>query len=120
MLQFHENNLRVFTSTEIILKRLTDAESLTPSEMQLDDQRLTLSSSMAFRYWENVHYQYRNGMYDEDEFQAQKRAWRKAMTGDTTMVGAINQFADDWPKMKDNYSSSFVALVDSFSYDQAM
>ena len=30
-----------------------------------------------FRYWENVHYQYRQGLYDEAEFSAQRTAWRR-------------------------------------------
>ena len=29
------------------------------------------------RYFENVHYQYRKGMYDEEEFSAQREAWRR-------------------------------------------
>lgn len=28
-----------------------------------------------FRYWENVHYQYRNGLYEEEEFAAQAEAF---------------------------------------------
>ncbi len=28
------------------------------------------------RYFENVHYQYRQGLYDEGEFSAQREAWR--------------------------------------------
>lgn len=29
-----------------------------------------------FRYWENVHYQFRSDLYDEDEFARQREAWR--------------------------------------------
>jgi hypothetical protein len=29
-----------------------------------------------FRYWENVHYQFRNDLYDPDEFVRQREAWR--------------------------------------------
>jgi len=29
------------------------------------------------RYYENVHYQYRIGLYDEEEFAAQREAWRR-------------------------------------------
>lgn len=29
------------------------------------------------RYFENVHYQYRQGLYDEGEFSSQRDAWRK-------------------------------------------
>ena len=37
--------------------------------------RLMLSQ---LRYQENVHYQYRTGLYDEVEFTAQREAWRRA------------------------------------------
>lgn len=48
------------------------------------DEELTADESMQFRvrtialfrYFENVHYQYRLGLYDEDEFAAQKNAWK--------------------------------------------
>lgn len=29
-----------------------------------------------FRYWEDVHYQFRHGLYDEPEFSRQREAWR--------------------------------------------
>ena len=37
--------------------------------------RLVLSQ---LRYQENVHYQYRAGLYDDIEFAAQREAWRRA------------------------------------------
>ena len=119
LLEFHKNNLLAHTSTDIILKRLTDAESLTPAEIHFDDLRMTIVSSMGFRYWENVHYQYRNGMYDDDEFQAQKNAWREVMSGDSSLLLTENRFRENWPRMKHSYSPSFVALVDSLISDQA-
>ena len=33
-----------------------------------DALRLAQWYELAFRYWENVHYQYRQGLYDESEF----------------------------------------------------
>ena len=33
-----------------------------------------------FRYFENVHYQYRQGLYDEAEFSTQREAWRAYKT----------------------------------------
>ena len=39
-------------------------EPLTPAQGVMLE---TFSESM-FRYWENVHYQYRQGLYDEEEF----------------------------------------------------
>ena len=34
-----------------------------------------------FRYFENVHYQYRVGLYDDEEFGRQKIAWGNYMNG---------------------------------------
>lgn len=34
-----------------------------------------------FRYFENVHYQYRVGLYDDSEFERQKLAWGNYMNG---------------------------------------
>jgi hypothetical protein len=34
-----------------------------------------------FRYFENVHYQYRVGLYDDAEFERQKVAWSNYMNG---------------------------------------
>jgi len=38
-----------------------------------------------FRYWENVHYQYREGVYDDVEYSRQKEAWR-AYAGESAAV----------------------------------
>lgn len=47
------------------LRRRADAaEDLTGDEAN----RYSLHSRALFRYWENVHYQYRLGVYDEKEF----------------------------------------------------
>jgi hypothetical protein len=34
-----------------------------------------------FRYFENVHYQYRVGLYDDGEFERQKIAWANYLNG---------------------------------------
>jgi hypothetical protein len=34
-----------------------------------------------FRYFENVHYQYRVGLYDDSEFERQKTAWANYLNG---------------------------------------
>ena len=48
---------------EVIVKS-NNFEPLTPEEEVMYVSR----SEAAFRYWENVHYQHRQGMYDEIEF----------------------------------------------------
>lgn len=55
------------------LRRRADAgEKLGPDEMY----RYEIITRAFFRYWENVHYQYRHGLYDDIEFARQKDAWR--------------------------------------------
>ena len=42
-----------------------------------DEQyQYSLITRALVRYWENVHYQYRKGLYDESEFAAHREAWR--------------------------------------------
>ncbi len=53
-----------------VFRRGISGEELTPDEeIQFRYRQLTV-----FRYFENVHYQYRQGLYDEVEFSAQKEA----------------------------------------------
>ena len=47
-----------------IVVRANAGEQLAPT----DAYRLGGRSELVFRYWENVHYQYRQGLYDESEF----------------------------------------------------
>jgi hypothetical protein len=41
-----------------------------------------------FRYFENVHYQYRVGLYDDHEFERQKIAWGNYMNEYQHVVSA--------------------------------
>jgi len=55
------------------LRRRADAgEALTPDETY----QYEIITRAFFRYWENVHYQYRQQLYDETEFARQREAWR--------------------------------------------
>ena len=55
-----------------VLRRGSLGEDLTPDEtMQFE-----LRTNALFRYWEDVHYRYREGLFDESEFSTQKEAWR--------------------------------------------
>jgi hypothetical protein len=61
------------------LRRRADAgELLSPDEKY----QYELITRAFFRYWEDVHYQYRNGLYDETEFSRQRDAW-KAYAGES-------------------------------------
>ena len=50
-------------------------ESLSLEEEYLLDQ----AANATLRLWENTHYQYRMGLFDEDEFEADLAVWRDAM-----------------------------------------
>jgi len=62
--------------------------------------RLVLSQ---LRYQENVHYQYRTGLYDEIEFAAQREAWRRAYN----TPGA----AQVWCAVRMSFSPEFAAEI---------
>ena len=82
------------------LRRSFDGEELSPD----DRFRLERISRAYFRYWENVHYQYRNGLYDEEEFRGSRVGlkWRLSRPG----VAAI------WCDTEEQYSREFVAEVE--------
>ena len=53
-------------------------QSLTPVERF----RFQLLQQAYWRYRENVHYQYRNGLYDEDEYLALREVWLRDLDTD--------------------------------------
>lgn len=63
------------TNSEVrgLCKRASSDEGLPQSERA----QFSLLVSAVFRYHENVYYQYRLGLYDEAEFDAQRNAWRE-------------------------------------------
>lgn len=67
-----------------------------------------------YKYWENVHYQYRLGLYDEEEFTMQRQAW-------ANYVNSAKSVADVWCVIRDTSSPQFVAevnaLLEDFSCD---
>lgn len=84
-----------------VLRRGALGDSLTP-----DDQfQFELRSNALLRYWENVHYQYRQGLYDEVEFAKQKEAWGAAMTTSVAFVAY-------WCEVRTLYSPLFMAELD--------
>ncbi len=58
------------------------------------------------RMWENIHYQYRLGVFEEDEFEAERKAWR-------FLINKDRSFARVWCMTRQNYSPEFVAELDS-------
>ena len=80
---------------ELIVKA-ENGDVLTPAESMQYRQRIL---SM-LRYFENVHYQYRQGLYDEAEFSTQKEAWRKVYASSKITV-------DIWCEYRVTFSPDF-------------
>jgi hypothetical protein len=84
-----------------VMSRGYAGQELSPSDRYVFETRL----NALLRYWEDVHYQYRMGLYDEAEFARQKLAWRASMTRG---VLAINY----WCSVRDLYSEEFADEMD--------
>ena len=71
--------------TDILLSRahspyLSEILGIDPEETELiAESRRTVLYLAQLRTWENIHYQYRNGMYEESEFIKEKLAWGLAI-----------------------------------------
>lgn len=84
-----------------VLFRALTGEALTPAEQF----QFELRSNALFRYWEDVHYQYRLGLYDDVEFDRQRAAWKSSM-GRSPMAQAY------WCRVRTLYSPQFMAEMD--------
>lgn len=71
---------------------------------ELDELVLETRMATQLRYFENVHYQYRAGMFAEDEFAAQRTRWRA--------IFASKPRAEYWCRTRDVYVAEFVAEID--------
>jgi hypothetical protein len=82
------------------VRRSFDGEELSPD----DRFRLDRISRAYFRFWENAHYQYRNGLYDETEFAVAREGWKYRLG--RPGVAAI------WCDSVDRFSPEFVAEIE--------
>ena len=85
-----------------LLDRGNAGEALTSAETQM----YTAYNELVFRYWENAHYQYRQGMYDEEEFS-------KHLDTMGSVLNESDTFMRDWCKNRLRYSAPFAAEMDS-------
>ena len=67
------------------------------------------------RYYENVHYQFRNGLYDEDEFSAQREAWRTRVF---VSKGVRDQFCGDRRILSPDFVAEIDSLITDYPCDQ--
>lgn len=84
-----------------ILHRAQIGEDLSPVE----NYQFELRTNALFRYWEDVHYQYRVGLYDETEFDRQRDAWR-------TSFSNSERARAYWCKVRTLYSPRFMSEMD--------
>ena len=83
-----------------MLVRARNGADLTPGEkFQFHNRNIAM-----YRYWENVHYQYRLGLYDEAEFVSQRDAWQR-------YVNSSKAVADVWCGVRQTFSAKFVDEV---------
>ena len=85
-----------------LVRRADNGEALTPDEEKQYGHR----SAAMFRYFENVHYQYRQGLYDEPEYLAQRKAWRVFFEKSKTAV-------KNWCDYREIVSPEFMAEIDN-------
>ena len=85
-----------------VVRRGDAGEELTPDE-HFQYRRFQIAT---FRYYENAHYQYRQGMYDEAEFSKQKEAWRAYAKRSPGSIAV-------WCEMRSNFSTDFVHEMDA-------
>ena len=98
---------------ELLVVQATDGELLNilrrgnaGEELSEDEQgRFNTMQNAFFRYWENMHYQYRNGLYDEIEFATQIEAIRGFLSGS---AGTMNY----WCRVRSIYSPEFADEID--------
>lgn len=84
-----------------VLRRGALGDQLNPDE----EFQFHLRSNALLRYWENVHYQYRQGLYDEVEFSKQKEAWGATLATSVALVAY-------WCEVRTLYSPLFMSELD--------
>jgi hypothetical protein len=79
----------------------------TGEELSVDDEYQYFLLFVANkRLWENIHYQYLHGMFDEFEFDAERAAWRR-------LVNQNKAFARNWCPVRKSFSAVFVEELES-------
>lgn len=92
---------------EVARRANEDVSDLTAEELQQLAQ-LYVSN---LRLWENIHYQYRNGVFDEDEFAAERNSWRAVGERTPVLRAVYCQL-----KQQRSLSPAFVAEMDKLPY----
>ena len=76
-------------------------------ELPVDEEaRYFFFLQATLREWENIHYQYRNGMFEDAEFDAERAAWLR-------VLGTNKRFPRNWCTLRDSYSPEFGAEIEN-------
>ena len=91
-----------------LVVRSNNGEDLSPSERFMYISR----SESVFRHFENAHYQYRHGMFDEVEYQKQLSTQESVISRNPGLV-------EYWCSFKSMYSEPFAAEIDKLLDEDA-
>jgi len=84
-----------------VSRRAKEGLELTPDE----EEQYFLMFVANMRDWENIHYQYRQGMFDEEEFEAERTAWK-------FVINRNRSFQKNWCLTRNNFSREYVAEIE--------
>ncbi len=85
-----------------LIVRANTGESLSPAE----SSRVGTWDQLVFRYWENVHYQYRQGLYEESEFSPHRDAMLDVVVEDPRLYAF-------WCNQRLIFSAPFMEFMDN-------
>lgn len=91
-----------------VKRRAQEGEDLTSDEEHQYFHYLVAN----MRDWENIHYQYRHGTFDQHEFDAEKVAWKQVINNDQS-------FLQPWCRLRQIFSPEFVAELESLLQENA-
>lgn len=80
--------------------KMEDGTSLDPKDRYFLDN----TANATLRHWEDSNYQYKKGLFDQKEFEADFEIWRE-------VVNDAN-YSRHWQKMRHTYSQEFRAVID--------
>ncbi len=89
-----------------VMRRAEAGEELTADE----EHQYFIYWVANMRDWENIHYQYRNGMFDDREFYAEKSTWQ-------SLISRNKAFARNWCLTRQNYSPEYAAEINNMLAD---
>lgn len=102
-------NIAMYRDARVMsaFQRARNGGSLSADDLYILDN----SSNATLRMWENNYYQYRAGLFDESEFDAELTVWRQLLQNEP-------EFERHWRSSRLNYSAPFRQIVDGIVDEQ--